>query len=136
MKIAIWTARVLLAAVFFYAGVHKLGTSERFAITVARFSLLPEAAGNVLALSLGWIEALAAILIVIPRTARVGAGVIAALLLAFIAALAWSLHQGMLIDCGCFGEDPEPSGDKMIFALWRDVALLALTLGLAMRKPR
>lgn len=137
MKIATWSARLLLAAVFFYAGVIKLGTSERFAVTVARFSILPETAGNLLAFSLGWIEALAAILLVIPRTARIGAALAAALLIAFIGALAWSLHQGLLIDCGCFGEDPEPSGDKMVFAIWRDVALLALTLGLACRRlPR
>ena len=136
MKFAIWGARILLAAVFFYAGVIKLGTSERFAVTVARFSILPESFTNVFALALGGIEAVAAILLLIPRTARIGALLIAALLVMFIGALAWSFHQGMLIDCGCFGEDPAPAGDKMTFAIWRDVALLALTLGLALRRPR
>ncbi len=136
MKYAIWSARILLAAVFFYAGVIKLGTSERFAVTVARFSILPDTAANAFALSLGWIEAAAAILLVTPRTTRIGAALISALLVIFIAALGWSLGQGFVIDCGCFGEDPAPSGGKMVVAIWRDAALLALTLGLAWRRPR
>lgn len=137
MKIAIWSARLLLAAVFFYAGVIKLGTSERFAVTVAWLFLLPETAARLLASSLAGLEAIAAVLLLVPRTARIGAAIIALLLAIFIGTLAWCLHQGIVIDCGCFGEDPEPSGDKMVLAIWRDAALLALTLGLAGRRlPR
>ncbi|MDD5200674.1 MAG: DoxX family membrane protein [Terrimicrobiaceae bacterium] len=136
MKIAIWTARILLAAVFLYAGVFKLGISERFAVTVAHFSILPPAVANVFAFSLGWIETLTGLLLLIPRTSRLGAGLATLLLATFLAALAWSLSQGFVVDCGCFGEDPEPSRDKMIFAIWRDAALLVLTLGLACRRTR
>ena len=135
MKIAIWAARIFLAAVFFYAGVVKLGTSERFAITVADFSILPPALLRVVVPGLPWLETFAAVLLVIPRTARLGAGILAVLLVTFIAALAWALHQGIVVDCGCFGEESQPSADRMALAIGRDVALLALTLGLAWRRP-
>ncbi|HEY8899838.1 MAG TPA: MauE/DoxX family redox-associated membrane protein [Chthoniobacterales bacterium] len=134
MRIAIWAARILLAAIFFYAGVVKLGTSERFAITVADFSILPPALLHVVVPGLPWLEAFAAVLLVIPRTARLGAGIVAVLLVTFIAALAWALNQGIVVDCGCFGEESQPSTDQMVLAIWRDVALLALTLGLAIRR--
>jgi uncharacterized membrane protein YphA (DoxX/SURF4 family) len=124
MRIAIWAARILLAAIFFYAGVVKLGTSERFAITVADFSILPPALLHVVVPGLPWLEAFAAVLLVIPRTARLGAGIVAVLLVTFIAALAWALNQGIVVDCGCFGEESQPSTDQMVLAIWRDVALL------------
>lgn len=134
MKIAIWTARILLAAVFFYAGVVKLGTSERFAITVADFSLLPPALIRTVAIGLPWLETFTAMLLLIPRTARLGAGIAALLLGTFLAALAWALNQGIVVDCGCFGEESQPSTDKMLAAIARDAALLVLTLGLARRR--
>ncbi len=136
MKIAIWTARILLAAVFFYAGFIKMETSERFAITIASFSLLPPAFIDAFVLGLPWLETAAAVLILVPRTARIGAALVTLLLITFIGALGWALQQGLVVDCGCFGEDATPSPGKMAFAIWRDIALLALTLGLAWRRPR
>jgi uncharacterized membrane protein YphA (DoxX/SURF4 family) len=137
MKIAIWAARIFLAALFLYAGVVKLGASERFTVTVANFSILPPDQAALVGMTLPWIEAGAALLLLIPRTARVGAGIIAVLLVTFIAALGWALHQGFLVDCGCFGDEPSISTPgKLVFAIARDAALLALTLGLAWRRSR
>jgi uncharacterized membrane protein YphA (DoxX/SURF4 family) len=135
MKIAIWLARVLVAGVFLYAGVLKLGASERFTITVAKFGLLPELWANAVAIALPWLETLTGILLLIPRTARIGAFAAAALLILFLAALAWAWSQGFTIDCGCFGvEDEQVPGNAIPLALARDVVLLAITLLLAARR--
>ena len=124
-----WAARLVLAATFFYAGFIKLGTSEQFAVTVAQFTILPPALAAPFALALGWVETLAAVLLVIPRTARLGAGLTAALLVMFIAALGYALSQGLVVACGCFGpEEAAPSRDAMWLAVGRDLFLLALTL--------
>jgi uncharacterized membrane protein YphA (DoxX/SURF4 family) len=133
---AVWTARILLAALFLYAGLVKLDASEQFALTMSKFSFLPENSVPWLALGLPVVEIFAALLLLVPTTARLGAGLVAVLLVTFIAAIGWTLQQGFTADCGCFGEEGAPSRGKMLFALGRDVALLALTLGLAGRRLR
>jgi uncharacterized membrane protein YphA (DoxX/SURF4 family) len=135
-SVAVWATRIFLAALFLYAGLVKLDASESFALTMSKFSFLPESSVPWLALGLPAIEIFTAILLLIPRTARFAAGIVAVLLVTFIAALGWTLQQGFTADCGCFGEDGAPSRAKMIFAIVRDVALLALTLGLAGRRCR
>lgn len=138
MKIAIWLARILVAAVFLYAGIVKAGTSERFAMTIAQFSILPPQAVGIAAMVLPWLEILAAVLLLVPVTARLGAVSAAGLLVVFIGVLAWGIHQGWAIDCGCFGNgDDPPAQGELPIALGRDVVLLAITLGLALRRtPR
>jgi uncharacterized membrane protein YphA (DoxX/SURF4 family) len=136
MKFAIWSARVLLAAVFLYAGIMKLGTSEQFAITIAQFFILPKAWSALFAVSLACFEILVGILLLIPRTAQGAAFVSAALLITFIATLTWAWSQGFTVGCGCFGptEDEPAPGNQIPLAIARDVVLLALTLLLAARR--
>jgi uncharacterized membrane protein YphA (DoxX/SURF4 family) len=136
MNLAIQLARMLIAAVFLYAGVVKLGTSERFAITIAQFFILPLAWVGLFAAALPWLEILVGLLLLVPRTARAGAWCAAALLIVFLAALTWAWSQGFVVDCGCFGDtedEPQP-GNQIPFAIARDVALIAVTLLLAARR--
>ena len=126
MKIAIWLARILVAAIFLYAGVVKAGTSERFAMTIAQFSILPPHAVSVAAMVLPWLEILTAILLLVPATARLGALGATGLLVVFIGVLAWGIHQGWAIDCGCFGLGEAISPKTLA----RDGALLAICAGL------
>ena len=88
MKTAIWLARLVIAGVFLYAGVLKLGASERFAITVAKFAIVPDRWIGALAIGLPATETLIGILLLVPRTARLGAFAAAGLLTIFLAALA------------------------------------------------
>lgn len=132
LVILIWAARVLLAAIFLTAGLIKAGASEGFAITIAAFSILPPTSVTILANLLPWVEILTAIFLLIPRTARIGAALASLILVVFIGALTWALSQGLIVDCGCFGESP-PSLTKMLVTLGRNVVLLAIALGLAIR---
>jgi uncharacterized membrane protein YphA (DoxX/SURF4 family) len=130
---AIWIARLVLAGLFLYAGVIKAGASEAFATTIAGFSVLPPGGVQLFAYLLPWIEMAAAILILIPRTSRLGADLISCLLATFILAILWALSQGLVVDCGCFGEGT-PTVEKMLETLLRDILLLALSIGLARRR--
>jgi putative oxidoreductase len=134
VRVAHGLARLLIAGLFLYAGVIKLGTSERFAITVAQFTLLPYEWINLFARTLPWVELATGILLLIPRTARLGAIAASALLLLFIGALAWAHSQGLVTDCGCFGEDAPATGSQIPMALARDLGLLAITLWLALKR--
>jgi uncharacterized membrane protein YphA (DoxX/SURF4 family) len=127
-------ARLLLAALLLTAGLIKAGASEGFAVTIAQFTILPPTAVSGLAIALPWAEIVTAILLLIPRTARLGAALAALLFATFIAAIAWALSQGLIVDCGCFGES-EPSLEKMITTLLRDVVLLLIALALVLPRP-
>jgi len=132
MKIAIWFARLLLAAVFLYAGFVKLGASERFAVTVAQFSILPPGWITVFSIGLPIFECVIGLALLTPWTARAGALAAAALLVMFLGAIGWAWSQGVTTDCGCFGDTP--TGDSPALAMARDAVLLAITLLLALRR--
>lgn len=136
MKIAIWIARIGLAVMFLYAGFVKSGASEGFARTISQFTILPPSLVELFSLTLPWIEVLCGILLLIPKSARIGAVLAAVLLMTFIVAIGWALSQGLIVDCGCFGEDVPPSRERMVATLVRDAVLLVLTLGLALRRAR
>jgi uncharacterized membrane protein YphA (DoxX/SURF4 family) len=137
MKTAlVWLGRLLIAGVFIYAGVVKLGTSEQFAITIAQIYILPENLIKAVVKGLPWTELLVGVLILIPRTARVGAVAASVLMVVFIGALAWAWSQGFTMGCGCFGEDDTAAGSYIPLAIVRDVVLLAITLLLAARRSR
>jgi uncharacterized membrane protein YphA (DoxX/SURF4 family) len=132
MKIAIWLARLLLAAVFLYAGFVKLGASERFAVTVAQFSILPPGWITAFSIGLPIFECVIGLALLTPWTARAGALAAAALLVVFLGALGWAWCQGVTTDCGCFGDTT--ISDSPALAMARDAVLLAITLLLALRR--
>jgi len=131
MRRIILGSRWLLAALFLYAGFIKAGAGERFTVTIAKFNILPESWVIPFRFGLPAVEILAAILLLIPRTGRIGASAIAGLLAMFLAALGYAWSQHYTIDCGCFGET-QPANFPL--AITRDPALLALTLLVAARR--
>jgi uncharacterized membrane protein YphA (DoxX/SURF4 family) len=103
LKVLVHVSRFGLAALFLFAAGAKLFTIRAFAANLAnlvRESWVWPAAFAVIAA-----ELVAAALLIIPRTARLGALVSAALLLGFAA---YALHyvyvlHGEPLECGCFG---------------------------------
>jgi uncharacterized membrane protein YphA (DoxX/SURF4 family) len=137
--------RIVLAGVFLYAGAVKAISSAEFALAILPFMSFPEillgliskvipSAGAIAPEALiGWVasilpplEIAGAILVLLPWTRRYGAALILLLCLAFIAALGWALANDIIVACSCFGQDEEPSRGKMIIAILRDVALVAM----------
>jgi len=117
--------RLVLAAVFLYAGVVKTPASAQFALTLIPFTFLPPAALPWIALVLPWVEIAAGLLILIGPTKKAGAALIFLLCLMFCVLLAWALANGIIVSCSCFGRDETPSAWKMMLALGRDVLLAA-----------
>jgi len=127
MKTILLLLRLMLGAVFIYAGMVKSFGSGQFALALVPFTFIPTALLPVLAIGLPLVEILAGILILPRKTRRIGAVLILLLSLAFIAVLGWALSQDIIVSCGCFGRDETPSAAKMAFSLERDVvfALMA-----------
>jgi uncharacterized membrane protein YphA (DoxX/SURF4 family) len=120
-------ARLFLVALFLYAGLPKLLTPQDFALVVFRFHLVPDAAINVIALLLPWLEIFGAIALLLPSWRAAGAALLSFMLLVATTAIIINLVRGLDIDCGCFTLKPgaSPIGLWLIF---RNLALLALTL--------
>jgi hypothetical protein len=111
-----------LAAVFIYAGIEKMGDPLQFADSIAAFGMLPAAFISLPALSLPPFEIGCGILLLWPRTRRIGAFAIALVSVVFFSALLSALLRGLTLDCGCFGSGA-PSRPRMWVELGLDVVL-------------
>lgn len=117
--------RIGVAGIFFYAGAIKAGASQSFAIALLPFTFVPPGWTLPLALTLAWLEILAAILLLMPRIFPLGAALVCALCVLFSVVLSWALWNGIIVNCGCFGADDSPSAWKMWLAIGRDIFFLA-----------
>ena len=95
--------RVVLAAVFIYAGVAKALDPAAFADSIDGYRLLPDPVGAALALYLPWLEIAGGLAVLWPR-ARLGAlSLLFLLCLVFGIAIASAWVRDLNIGCGCFG---------------------------------
>ncbi len=112
-----------LGAVFIYAGTDKVRAPLDFADSVAGFAILPPFLINLLALGLPIFEIACGLLLVAPRTRRVGVLAVALISAVFFSALLSALVRGLTLDCGCFGNSA-PSRPRMWAELGLDIVLL------------
>jgi uncharacterized membrane protein YphA (DoxX/SURF4 family) len=119
--------RIGLGATFLWSGGAKLLDPRHFAVIIDAFGLIPEAAVFPAAFGLAGLEIAAGLGLVFHRAWAVG--LVAGLLMLFIAILIYGLWMGLDVDCGCFGpRDPEAQAyHSMRPALYRDCAMLAIT---------
>ena len=123
-----WGLRILLAGVFLYAGIEKLGSPQLFADSIATFRLLPDVLINPLALGLPFFEITIGGLLFSGRWFRVAALGAVAMTAVFIIAFASASVRGISVDCGCFGSNHAKSREQIFIALERDVLLSAAAL--------
>lgn len=102
-----WTMRVAqlaLAGVFVAAAVGKIADPAWFAQQVHNFRLAPAWSENLVAITLPWIELVAAIELLIGRRRRAGALLLFALMAFFTMAVGSAWARGLDFTCGCFGK--------------------------------
>ena len=119
----------VLGIFFIYAGAVKLLAPQTFATLIEAYGLVPEILLMPLAAALPAVEVAAGIGLLL--NIRGSLGVIAALLLLFIAILAYGIWMGLDVDCGCLGPgDPEAEAfHGLRTSLYRDLAMLAIIAG-------
>jgi putative oxidoreductase len=132
---ALLAVSVGLAAVFIYAGFQKLQDPLDFADSIAGFGILPGALINPFALALPPFEIACGLLLLWPRTRRVGALAIVLLSAMFFAALLSALLRGLTLDCGCFGTGA-PSRPRMWAELGLNLVLAGGALLVYLRSTR
>ena len=130
-------ARVVVGAVWLYAGALKLPHPEASVTAVRAYQILPADTAETVAHVLPMLEVVVGGCLVLGLLVRVAGGLSALMQAAFIAGIVSVWARGIAIDCGCFGgggADPDAFG-KYPWEIARDTGLLALSLLLAWR-PR
>ncbi len=119
--------RLLIGAIFIYAGMLKIRTPQAFADSIHTFEILPPSLINLLALGLPPFEIISGMLFILGWQKRLISFSLLVLSGLFILALLQGLIRDLPIDCGCFGNQP-PSVWKNFSVLGRDILLfLALS---------
>lgn len=103
LHVLVLISRFGLAAMWLFAAGAKLYTLHDFAFNMT--NLVPERFAMPLTIALIVVEVLAAVLLIIPKTARAGAVLTALMLVGFAL---YGLHyvyimKGEPLECGCFG---------------------------------
>ncbi len=135
-RVVIWIGRLVLAAIFIYAGYSKIflpimhphppvGVAlSFFAMQVDSYQILPPWGVNIVAHTLPFAEVALGLLLLIGWRLRIWATVITLIMLGFFVAVARSYALGLQINCGCFA-NPEPLTKWTVV---RDGLLTALAL--------
>jgi uncharacterized membrane protein YphA (DoxX/SURF4 family) len=138
LKTTTWLERLGrwgLSAIFLFAAVPKILDPAGFAEDVTHYALLPDAAVNVVAVLLPWIEAVGALALLTGFAAEGGLLLANLLLLLFLGALGQAWARGLDIDCGCFGHGK--GNASVALAFLRDLLFFLLAGGvLALRGRR
>jgi uncharacterized membrane protein YphA (DoxX/SURF4 family) len=95
--------QVVIGLLFAWAALAKLGNLGAFAAQLHNFRVVPIAVENLLALTLPWIELVAALALILNVQARAGAAIVSAMLVVFTLAIVLALVRGLDFECGCFG---------------------------------
>src|SRR5690349_2120759 len=118
-----WLGRIVVAAVFLFAGFNKLLEPDAFAQDIANYQVFPHWTWNLAAGIVPITEILGALAVLIGFRRRAGAIVLGSLTVAFIGMIAPVIWRGIDLSCGCFGSVTEASNVGWPMLL-RDVALL------------
>lgn len=120
--------RLLLAGVWFYAGLSKVGDLNAVVRAVKAHQLLPGAVAEWVGAALPLVEIGLGLLLLLGMATRLAAAVSTLLLAAFTAGIVSAWVRGLRIDCGCFGGGGELAAGQSPdygFELGRDLVLLA-----------
>jgi uncharacterized membrane protein YphA (DoxX/SURF4 family) len=116
--------RLVLGCIFVYASLDKLRHPHLFAEALYNYQLLPDAAINLVAIWLPWLELVAGGLLILGLLLEGSVLVLSGLMVVFLVAMGFNLARGLDVHCGCFVTQ---SADPMtIITLFRDAFFLLL----------
>ena len=123
--------QIALGVIFVAAALPKIVDPPSFAHMIYNYKLVPWSAINLMALVMPWIELLCGLALILGIWTGTARTIIAALLLAFVAAISINLLRGNAIDCGCFdvtaaGKTTEERLADMRLVILRDAGMLLM----------
>ena len=97
-------SQIVTGLIFAAAALSKLGDLATFASQIHNYRIVPIWSENLLAMTLPWIELVAALALAMGIRPRAGAIVATALLAVFTVAVGAAWARGLDFECGCFGK--------------------------------
>lgn len=129
----VWVAtvvRLVLAAVWAWVGVVRIGDPTASVDAVRAYQLLPDVLERGIGYGLPFVALALAVLLLLGLAVRVAAAVSAALFLLELVGLIAAAARGLRIGCGCLGSGGVlPAGQATAYP--RDIAVVAVLLVLA-----
>lgn len=125
-------SQIVIGIVFAIASLSKIGDLGAFAAQVHNFRLAPVWSENLLAMTLPWVELLAALSLVLGIRPRAGAAIVTLLMVAFTAGVAIAMARGLDFECGCFGTADQSRVGAVKLA--ENVGFLAVSI-VSVRRP-
>jgi cobalt-zinc-cadmium efflux system protein len=126
------TLRLLMAAVFLYASYDKILHPQAFAQAVYNYQILPDAAVNLVALTLPVLELFLGMCL-LSGIWLPGATLLSTFLLSvFIGALVFNRIRGLDIHCGCFSTETS-GGPASLWTVARDLLFWAVSIYLTIQ---
>jgi uncharacterized membrane protein YphA (DoxX/SURF4 family) len=123
--------RLILGAVFVYAGVQKVFVPDEFSISVQNYMLLPVTLTNLVAIILPWLEIYCGVFLLAGIFVQGSALLVSLMNIVFIFALLSAIIRGLDINCGCFGSDTPVDWLKIV----ENLILLGMSVHLVCKVP-
>jgi len=127
LRVLGWICRLVLGAIFVFAGYTKVRNILLFAMAVDAYRLLPGWAVMSVARTLPWLEVILGLLLLSGWKIRYVASFTALLLGGFLLTMLITYSRGVEANCGCFGFGEKISPLTML----RDSLLFAMGVYLA-----
>lgn len=122
-RVLVRLLRVVVGAVFVYAGAIKVFNPPEFAVAIENYRMVPLELVNLMAITLPWLEVIVGFLLIVGVWVRPSALIVTLLMIVFLIAIGQALARGLNIDCGCFGTQ---EGSKIgLRKLGENILLLA-----------
>jgi len=130
--------RLVVGGFFLYASLAKIADPKAFARIVYQWQIVGPVLGNLVAVILPWVEAVAAVLLIAGVWKRESSVLIALMLLVFIGAAASVMARGIDVEnCGCTSVSGTGSGSSVgLVLIARNLLLLASAIVIAFVGPR
>lgn len=115
---------IVLAGLFLYAGSIKILNTSTFYQDILSYKILAPTLAWWLAHGLPWLEVLAGVALLFPRTRAPAALLFLLMMILFTLALMSAWIRGIDSTCGCFGSSSSTESNYLLW-LARDLALIA-----------
>ncbi len=125
-------ARLVLAAIWAWAALEKLGSPRNFTRAVRAYDATPEWLSQAIGYGLPVLELALAVLLLLGVTTRLAASVSTFLFVVFIIGIVQAAIRGIKLDCGCFGGGGTTTSTTYTLDLLRDLGLLVLAVFLVL----
>lgn len=121
-------ARLVLAAVWLWAGLAKAVDPEASVAATRAYRLLPQPLNQLVGWALPYVEIALGLFLLAGLITRWAGAASLALFVTFIAGIVQAWARGFSIDCGCFGGggDVAPGATAYVFELVRDIVFAGL----------